>query len=55
MFNAAGLPDRGREKWDELGEWAPDLVTRNGDELDVTAFVHPDSASYIAWLFQGVA
>jgi sn-glycerol 3-phosphate transport system substrate-binding protein len=31
------------------------LVTRNGDELDVTAFVHPDSASYTAWLFQGVA
>ena len=31
------------------------MVTRNGDELDVTAFVHPDSASYIAWLFQGVA
>ena len=38
-----------------FGEWAPGLVTRNGVELDVTAFVHPDSASYTAWLFQGVA
>ena len=55
MFDAAGLPDRGPENWDEFGEWAPDLVVKNGDELEVAGFVHPDSASYIAWLFQGVA
>ncbi len=55
MFDAAGLPDRGPATWEEFGEWAPDLVSRNGDELEVAAFVHPDSASYIAWLFQGVA
>ncbi|MBX3014856.1 MAG: ABC transporter substrate-binding protein [Caldilineaceae bacterium] len=52
---AAGLPDRGPESWDEFMEWAPNLVEREGDELKVSAFAHPDGASYIAWLFQGVA
>ena len=50
LFAAAGLPDRGPETWAEFGEWAPQL-----NQGDVAAFVHPDSASYIAWLFQGVA
>lgn len=51
---AAGLPDRGPETWDEFMEWAPKLVEKEGDEIKVPAFVHPDGASYIAWLFQGV-
>jgi len=51
---AAGLPDRGPETWDEYMEWAPKLVEREGDEIKVSAFAHPDGASYIAWLFQGV-
>jgi len=52
---AAGLPDRGPETWDEFMEWAPNLVEKDGDELKVPAFSHPNGASYIAWLFQGVA
>ena len=52
---AAGLPDRGPETWDEFMEWAPKLVEMEGDEMKVAAFSHPDGASYIAWLFQGVA
>ncbi len=51
----AGLPDRGPETWDEFMEWAPKLVEMDGSEMKVPAFVHPDGASYIAWLFQGVA
>lgn len=52
---AAGLPDRGPETWDEFKEWAPNLVEMDGDTMKTSAFAHPDSASYIAWLFQGVA
>ena len=52
---AAGLPDRGPETWDEFVELAPTLLQKEGDELKVSAFAHPDGASYIAWLFQGVA
>jgi len=51
---AAGLPDRGPETWDEFMEWAPELLEKDGDEVKVSAFAHPDGASYIAWLFQGV-
>ncbi len=51
---AAGLPDRGPETWDEFMEWAPQLVEKDCDEVKVSAFAHPDGASYIAWLFQGV-
>ncbi len=52
---AAGLPDRGPETWDEFMEWAPQLTEMDGGEMKTTAFAHPDGASYIAWLFQGVA
>jgi len=51
---AAGLPDRGPETWDEFMEWAPNLVEMEGSEMKVPAFAHPNGASYIAWLFQGV-
>jgi sn-glycerol 3-phosphate transport system substrate-binding protein len=54
-WEAAGLPDRGPETWDEFMEWAPSLVEMEGDEMKSAAFSHPDGASYIAWLFQGVA
>jgi len=50
----AGLPDRGPETWQEFSEWAPKLVKMDGDTMNVAAFVHPDGASYIAWLFQPV-
>lgn len=53
-WEAAGLPDRGPATWDEFSEWADLLVERNGDEITTSAFAHPDGASYIAWLFQGV-
>lgn len=52
---AAGLPDRGPETWMEFMEWAPQLVEMEGDQMKVNAFAHPNGASYIAWLFQGVA
>ncbi|NJN81963.1 MAG: ABC transporter substrate-binding protein [Caldilineaceae bacterium] len=52
---AANLPDRGPETWDEFMEWAPNLIEMDGDEMKTAAFSHPDGASYIAWLFQGVA
>ena len=54
-WEAAGLPDRGPETWMEFMEWAPELVEMNGSEIATSAFSHPDGASYIAWLFQGVA
>lgn len=54
-WEAVGLPDRGPETWDEFMEWAPALVEMDGDEMKSAAFSHPDGASYIAWLFQGVA
>jgi len=54
LWAEAGLPDRAPETWDEFGEWAPKLVKKEGDTLSQAAFLHPNGASYIAWLFQGV-
>ncbi|PDV99561.1 ABC transporter substrate-binding protein [Candidatus Chloroploca asiatica] len=54
LWAEAGLPDRAPETWAEFGEWAPQLLQREGNTLRRSAFVHPDGASYIAWLFQGV-
>jgi sn-glycerol 3-phosphate transport system substrate-binding protein len=34
--------------------YAPQLVKKDGDTITRAAFGHPSSASYIAWLFQGV-
>jgi sn-glycerol 3-phosphate transport system substrate-binding protein len=53
-WEAAGLEDRGPETWMEFMEWAPTLVEMDGEEIRTSAFAHPDGASYIAWLFQGV-
>jgi sn-glycerol 3-phosphate transport system substrate-binding protein len=55
MWAEAGLPDRGPETWMEFMEWAPKLVKMDGDKVATSAFAHPNAASYIAWLFQGVA
>ena len=55
LWTAAGLPDRGPETWDELAGWAPKLMKKEGSEIKQAAFGHPGAASYIAWLFQGVA
>jgi sn-glycerol 3-phosphate transport system substrate-binding protein len=54
MLEAAGLPVRGPETWDEMREWAPKLVKKEGDTMKVAAFAHPGAASYVAWLFQCV-
>ena len=48
MFDAAGITEM-PATWSEFAEIAPSLV-----EGDRKAFAHPSSASYIAWLFQGV-
>ncbi len=54
IWAEAGLPDRAPETWEEFREWAPKLVQREGDTIKRAAFVHPNGASYVAWLFQGV-
>jgi len=54
MLEAAGLPARGPETWDEMREWVPKLVKKEGDTMKVAAFAHPGAASYVAWLFQCV-
>ncbi|ACL25078.1 ABC transporter substrate-binding protein [Chloroflexus aggregans] len=51
IWAEAGLPDRAPETWAEFSEWAPKLVKSDGSR---SAFGHPNGASYIAWLFQGV-
>jgi sn-glycerol 3-phosphate transport system substrate-binding protein len=55
IWDEAGLPDRGPKTWMEFEEWAPKLTIKEGEQFQRAAFVHPDGASYIAWLFQGVA
>jgi sn-glycerol 3-phosphate transport system substrate-binding protein len=54
LFAAAGLPDRAPATWAEFAEWAPKLTKTDGSTMTQAAFVHPNGASYIAWLFQGV-
>jgi sn-glycerol 3-phosphate transport system substrate-binding protein len=54
-WREAGLEDRAPETWAEYMEWAPSLVQRDGDTVTRAAFVHPNGASFIAWLFQCVA
>jgi sn-glycerol 3-phosphate transport system substrate-binding protein len=40
--------------WDQIVEVAPELVRMDGGTMSRSAFAHPDGASYVAWLFQGV-
>lgn len=53
LYTGVGLPD-GAKKWDDLIAVAQDLVTKDGDTITRSAFAHPNSASYIAWLCQPV-
>ena len=48
MFDAAGITELPKT-WSEFAQVAPSLV-----QGDRKAFVHPNAASYIAWLFLGV-
>ena len=52
-FQEVGLTEAPKT-WDEFIAKAPDLVKKDGDTVTRSAFAHPSSASYIAWLFQGV-
>ncbi|QFG69081.1 ABC transporter substrate-binding protein [Ornithinimicrobium pratense] len=51
MWQAAGLPDRGPETWDEFAEWADDLREANSE---MPALVLPDGSNYLDWHFQGM-
>ncbi|WP_250446315.1 ABC transporter substrate-binding protein [Actinotalea sp. C106] len=51
MWEAAGLPDRGPETWDEFAEWGADLQE---SAPDVAPLVAPDGSNYLDWLFQGM-
>jgi sn-glycerol 3-phosphate transport system substrate-binding protein len=53
MFSEVGL-EGPPETWDDLVAVAPDLVLKDGDTITRSAFAHPNSASYVAWLFQPV-
>lgn len=53
IFAEAGL-EAAPETWDELVAAAPKLVQKDGDTVTRSAFAHPNSASYVAWLFQPV-
>ena len=53
-FAEAGLEDRGPKTWTEFLEWVPALMQQDGDTVTRYAFGHPNAASYVAWLFQGV-
>lgn len=52
-YSEVGL-DTAPENWSDLVAVAPELVQKDGDTITRSAFAHPNSASYIAWLFQGV-
>lgn len=49
-WEAAGLPDRGPESWDEMDEWAEKLTEANPD---MKAFGWGDAVAYLSWIFQG--
>ncbi|QBR73197.1 ABC transporter substrate-binding protein [Microbacterium sediminis] len=51
LWEAAGLPDRGPETWEELAEWAPKLAEANGGK---PAFEWPEIAGYAGWVAQNV-
>lgn len=51
MWDAAGLPDRGPETWDEFAEFAAELEAANPD---IAPMVLPDGSNYLDWVFQGM-
>ena len=48
-FQAAGLPDRAPETWEEFGEWAPKLKASSGAQY---AYIYPALAGYAGWTLQ---
>jgi sn-glycerol 3-phosphate transport system substrate-binding protein len=53
-LNEAGLDASIFQNWDTIVENADALMVKDGDQTTQFAFGHPNAASYIAWLFQGV-
>ncbi len=53
LWEAAGLPDRGPETWQEFETWAPKLQEKLGSK-DKFPFTLVKGDSYIAWTFQNV-
>ncbi|GGC02420.1 ABC transporter substrate-binding protein [Cellulomonas carbonis] len=51
MWEAAGLPDRGPETWEEFAGWAAQL---KATDPDVAPLVVPDGSNYLDWYFQGM-
>lgn len=49
-WQAAGLPDRAPETWEEFAEWAPKLQSANPGIQH--AFQHPALDDYAGWSFQ---
>lgn len=49
----AGLEDRGPKTYDELSEWGPKLVKKNGNDVAQWGFMHAPATDYISWYFQG--
>lgn len=54
VLEEASLDPSVFENWDTIVENAEALMARDGDQTTRYAFGHPNAASYIAWLFQGV-
>lgn len=50
LWEAAGLPDRSPETWQEFAEFAEELAAAGGEVPMVT----PDGAGYVDWQFQGM-
>ncbi|HEV2127631.1 MAG TPA: ABC transporter substrate-binding protein [Thermomicrobiales bacterium] len=54
VLEEAGLDPSIFQNWDTIVENTEALMARDGDQVSRYAFGHPNAASYIAWLFQGV-
>jgi sn-glycerol 3-phosphate transport system substrate-binding protein len=52
-FAEVGLTEAPKT-WQQLVDVAPELIRMDGSTMTRSAFAHPDGASYVAWLFQGV-
>lgn len=52
VWEAAGLPDRGPESWDEFMEWAPAIQKAIGDGKHAIAMY--DGSNYLDWTMQNM-
>ncbi len=52
VWEAAGLPDRGPESWDEFMEWAPAIQEAIGEGKHAIAMY--DGANYLDWTMQNM-